>query len=88
MTNEHRVFTLSDHAIVLYFALKEFGPLTAAQMCEQLRKSPASIYRSMRELRLAGYLPASPWDNVARKVAPKAVSAKTYALQSDFTHAA
>lgn len=53
-----KVFHLSDRAIVLYFALRELGPMSSRELCLRLNKSHATIYRAMQELGANGLLPA------------------------------
>lgn len=50
------VFSLSDRAIVMYFAIREFGPMSNTDMAKLLNKSLASMHRAKRELTQAGIL--------------------------------
>lgn len=45
------VFTLPAHAIAVFFALRECGPMTHASLCKLLGKSKAAIYRSLIVIR-------------------------------------
>jgi len=55
---DESVFSLPHRAIVLYFALRELGPMSPDEIAKRLGWSRASTYRAIRELRESPFAPS------------------------------